>query len=157
MLSKLSALILAFVFCSMANALSLSIPKTLIDKAVSAKFPKEKLTIKLDQPSTKFDKERQKIALCGTWNSKLPQKGGEFCLDFQPQWNKAKGDIQIAKVNILKLTEGENKAIPSALTATLNTTLLTLLDGTSVYHMPDMIGKHVDSIEVNDSSFKLQF
>lgn len=157
MLSKFIALFLAFVFCSMANALSLSISKTLIDKAVSAKFPKEKLTIKLDQPSTKFDKERQKIALCGTWASKLPQKSGEFCLDFQPQWNKAKGDIQIAKVNILKLTEGENKAMPSALKATLNNTLLTLLDGTSVYHMPDMIGKHVDSIEVNDSSFKLQF
>ncbi len=157
MLSKTLSVMILFAACSMANALSLSIPKALIDKAVSAKFPKEKLTIKLDQPLTKFDKARQKIELCGTWSSKLPQKGGDFCIDFQPQWNKTKGDIQIAKVNILKLTEGEIKALPAALTATLNSTLLTLLDGTSVYHVPDMVGKHIDNIEVQDGSFKLLF
>ena len=157
MLRKTLSILILFAVCNMANALSLSIPKSLIDKAVSTKFPKEKLTIKLDQPLTKFDKERQKIELCGTWSSKLPQKGGEFCIDFQPQWNKTKGDIQIAKVNILKLTEGEIKALPAALTTTLNSTLLTLLDGTSVYHVSDMVGKHIDNIEVQDSSFKLLF
>ncbi len=40
------------------TALSLSILKSLIDLVVTKKFPKEKLTITLDQPVTKFSKER---------------------------------------------------------------------------------------------------
>ena len=67
-----------FLIIQTAAALSLSIPKPLIDLAVAKKFPKEKLTITLDQPVTKFSKERQKIELCGTWASKLPQRKGEF-------------------------------------------------------------------------------
>ena len=72
-------------------------------------------------------------------------------------WNKAKGDIEISKVNILKLTAGDDKELPSAVASTLNATLLTLLDGTSVYHVPDMVGKRLESIEVQESSFKLIF
>ncbi|MCX7264555.1 MAG: hypothetical protein EBQ86_08840 [Betaproteobacteria bacterium] len=152
----ISSLLLSLM-CSAAMAISLSIPKTLIDGAVAKKFPKEKLTITLDKPSTKFNKDRQKIELCGTWASKVPQRSGEFCVDTQPVWNKAKGDIEISKVNILKLTAGDDKELPSAVASTLNATLLTLLDGTSVYHVPDMVGKRLESIEVQESSFKLIF
>ena len=152
----ISSLLLSLM-CSAAMAISLSIPKTLIDGAVAKKFPKEKLTITLDKPSTKFNKDRQKIELCGTWASKVPQRSGEFCVDTQPVWNKAKGDIEISKVNILKLTAGDDKELPSAVASTLNATLLTLLDGTSVYHVPDMVGKRLESIEVQESSFKVMF
>ncbi len=152
----ISSLLLSLM-CSAAMAISLSIPKTLIDGAVAKKFPKEKLTITLDKPSTKFNKDRQKIERCGTWASKVPQRSGEFCVDTQPVWNKAKGDIEISKVNILKLTAGDDKELPSAVASTLNATLLTLLDGTSVYHVPDMVGKRLESIEVQESSFKLIF
>jgi len=47
--------------------------------------------------------------------------------------------------------------LSAAVASTLNATLLTLLDGTSVYHVPDMIGKRLDSIEVQDSGIKLNF
>jgi len=146
-----------FLIIQTAAALSLSIPKPLIDLAVAKKFPKEKLTITLDQPVTKFSKERQKIELCGTWASKLPQRKGEFCVDTQPVWNKDKGDIEISKVNILKLTTSDGKELSSSIARTLNSTLLTLLDGTSVYHVPDMVGKKLDAIEVQENSFKLIF
>jgi hypothetical protein len=146
-----------FLIIQTAAALSLSIPKPLIDLAVAKKFPKEKLTITLDQPVTKFSKERQKIELCGTWASKLLQRKGEFCVDTQPVWNKDKGDIEISKVNILKFITSDGKELSSSITATLNSTLLTVLDGTSVYHVPDMIGKKLDAIEVQENSFKLIF
>jgi len=139
------------------SALSLNIPKSLIDLAMAKKFPKEKLTITLDQPVTKFSKERQKIELCGTWVSKIPQRSGDFCVDTQPVWNKEKGDIEISKVNILKLVTADGKELSGAISGTLNSTVLTLLDGTSVYHVPDMIGKRLDAIEIQDNSFKLIF
>jgi hypothetical protein len=139
------------------SALSLNIPKSLIDLGMAKKFPKEKLTITLDQPVTKFSKERQKIELCGTWASKIPQRSGEFCVDTQPVWNKEKGDIEISKVNILKLATADGKELSGAISGTLNSTVLTLLDGTSVYHVPDMIGKRLDAIEIQDNSFKLIF
>lgn len=146
-----------FFVIQSALAISLSIPKSLIDIGVTKKFPKEKLTITLDKPTTKFSKERQKIELCGVWASKLPQRTGEFCVDTQPVWNKEKGDIEISKVNILKLTAADGKELSGTVMNTLNSTLLTLLDGTSVYHVPDMVGKRLDNIEVQESSFKLIF
>jgi len=139
------------------SALSLSIPKSLIDLSVVKKFPKEKLTIVLDQPTTKFNKERQKIELCGIWTSKLTQRSGDFCIDTQPVWNKEKGDIEISKVNILKLATSDGKELSVSVINTLNSSVLTILDGTSVYHVPDLIGKRLDSIEVQESSFKLIF
>ncbi len=111
----------------------------------------------MDKPATKFSKERQKIELCGVWTSKLPQRSGEFCVDTQPVWNKDKGDIEISKVNILKLTAADGKELSGTVMNALNSTLLTLLDGTSVYHVPDMVGKRLDNIEVQESSFKLIF
>ena len=146
-----------FLAVNTVSALSLNIPKSLIDLGVAKKFPKEKLTITLDQPVTKFSKERQKIELCGTWASKLPPRKGEFCVDTQPVWNKDKGDIEISKVNILKLTTADGKELSGTISGTLNSTVLTLLDGTSVYHVPDMIGKRLDAIEIQDNSFKLIF
>ena len=130
-----------FLVVNTVSALSLNIPKSLIDLGMAKKFPKEKLTITLDQPVTKFSKERQKIELCGTWASKIPQRSGEFCVDTQPVWNKEKGDIEISKVNILKLVTADGKELSGAISGTLNSTVLTLLDGISVYHVPDMIGK----------------
>ena len=146
-----------FLAVNTASALSLNIPKSLIDLGMAKKFPKEKLTITLDQPVTKFSKERQKIELCGTWASKIPQRSGEFCVDTQPVWNKEKGDIEISKVNILKLTTADGKELSGTISGTLNSTVLTLLDGTSVYHVPDMIGKRLDAIEIQENSFKLIF
>jgi len=146
-----------FLVVNTVSALSLNIPKSLIDLGMAKKFPKEKLTITLDQPVTKFSKERQKIELCGTWASKIPQRSGEFCVDTQPVWNKEKGDIEISKVNILKLATADGKELSGAISGTLNSTVLTLLDGTSVYHVPDMIGKRLDAIEIQDNSFKLIF
>jgi hypothetical protein len=148
------ALLLSF---NAAFALSLSIPKSLIDLAVVKKFPKEKLTVVLDQPSTKFSKERQKIEMCGIWTIKVPQRSGNFCIDTQPVWNKTKGDIEISKVNILKLATADGKELPSTIIHILNSSLLTMLDGTSIYHVPDMVGKNLESIEVQENSFKLIF
>jgi hypothetical protein len=154
---KKAIIIGLFFVIQSALAISLSIPKSLIDIGVAKKFPKEKLTITLDKPATKFSKERQKIELCGVWTSKLPQRSGEFCVDIQPVWNKDKGDIEMSKVNILKLTAADGKELSGTVMNTLNSTLLTLLDGTSVYHVPDMVGKRLDNIEVQESSFKLIF
>ena len=154
---KKAIIIGLFFVIQSALAISLSIPKSLIDIGVTKKFPKEKLTITLDKPATKFSKERQKIELCGVWTSKLPQRSGEFCVDTQPVWNKDKVDIEISKVNILKLTAADGKELSGTVMNTLNSTLLTLLDGTSVYHVPDMVGKRLDNIEVQESSFKLIF
>jgi hypothetical protein len=145
------------VFAGSAQAISLSVPKGLIDIAVAKKFPKEKATITLDKPTMALSKQRQKVELCGTWASKLPKSNGDFCIDTQPVWNKGKGDIEISKVNVLKLSTADGKELPAAVASTLNATLLTLLDGTSVYHVPDMIGKRLNSIEVQDSGIKLNF
>jgi len=157
MTTKIPLYLLLALACTFAQALSLSIPKALFDAAVAKKFPKEKLTITLDKPTTKFSKDRQKIELCGIWTSKLPKQSGDFCLDFHPSWNKVKGEIEISKINILKLTSGDAKELPAGISGTLNSTLLTLLDGTSVYHVPDMVGKHMDNLELQESSFKLVF
>ena len=145
------------VFAGSAQAISLSVPKGLIDIAVAKKFPKEKATITLDKPTMGLSKQRQKVELCGTWASKLPKANGDFCIDTQPVWNKEKGDIEISKVNVLKLSTADGKELSAAVASTLNATVLTLLDGTSVYHVPDMIGKRLDSIEVQDSGIKLNF
>ena len=145
------------VFADSAQAISISVPKGLIDIAVAKKFPKEKATITLDKPTMGLSKQRQKVELCGTWASKLPKANGDFCIDTQPVWNKDKGDIEISKVNVLKLSTADGKELSAAVASTLNATVLTLLDGTSVYHVPDMIGKRLDSIEVQDSGIKLNF
>ena len=145
------------LFAGSAQAISISVPKALIDIAVAKKFPKEKATITLDKPTLALSKQRQKVELCGTWASKLPKAHGDFCIDTQPVWNKDKGDIEISKVNVLKLSTADGKELPAAIASTLNATVLTLLDGTSVYHVPDMIGKRLDNIEVQDSGIRLQF
>jgi hypothetical protein len=157
-MSKSICFALAWLLCvGSAQAISLNVPKGLIDIAVAKKFPKEKATITLDKPTMALSKARQKVELCGTWASKLPKANGDFCIDTQPVWNKDKGDIEISKVNILKLTTADGKELSAAIANTLNATLLTLLDGRSIYHVPDMIGKRLDGIEVQDSGIRLQF
>ena len=157
-MSKSICFALAWLLCvGSAQAISLNVPKGLIDIAVAKKFPKEKATITLDKPTMALSKARQKVELCGTWASKLPKANGDFCIDTQPVWNKDKGDIEISKVNILKLTTADGKELSAAIANTLNATLLTLLDGTSIYHVPDMIGKRLDGIEVQDSGIRLSF
>jgi len=49
-----------FFVIQSALAISLSIPKSLIDIGVTKKFPKEKLTITLDKPTTKFSNRKTK-------------------------------------------------------------------------------------------------
>ena len=78
-------------------------------------------------------------------------------MDTQPVWNKDKGDIEISKVNILKLTAGDGKELSSSVSSALNSSILTLLDGTSVHHVNEMIGKRLDAIEIQENSFKLIF
>ena len=157
-MSKSICFALAWLLCvGSVQAISISVPKGLIDIAVAKKFPKEKATITLDKPTMGLSKQRQKVELCGTWASKLPKANGDFCIDTQPVWNKEKGDIEISKVNVLKLSTADGKELSAAVASTLNATMLTLLDGTSVYHVPDMIGKRLDSIEVQDSGIKLNF
>jgi hypothetical protein len=155
--SKILITLLLATLATATHALSLSIPKAIIDNGVAAKFPKEKFSLKLDNPTTRFIKEAQKIELCGKWSTKLPQKTGDFCINFRPQWRKATGDIELSQVNILKISLGDDKLLPAAIAATLNSSLLMLLDGTSVYHVPDFVGKHVERIEVQESSFSLVF
>ena len=155
-LKVIAAIIIGF-FSQSIYALSLSIPKSIVDNAISKKFPKEKLSISLDKPTTKFIKDSQKIELCGIWLSKISQHKGDFCIDTQLNWNKSKGNVEISKVNILKITLGEEKEISNALAATLNSTLLTLFDGTSIYHAPEIIGKNLEGIEITDSSLRLKF
>ena len=140
-----------------AQALSLTVPKLLIDASVGKKFPKEKYSIRLDNPVLQLSRERQKIELCGQWSSNLVQKNGDFCIDFQPQWNKDTGEVEIAKVKLLKLIAGEDKALPPPLASALNGSLLQLLDGTAVYKVPETVGKHLESIEVQDSGIRLNF
>ena len=149
--------VILMMFHGLSHGLTIGIPKTLIDTAVAKKFPKEKATITLDKPTTGFSKIQQKIELCGTWSSKFPKANGNFCIDTQPIWNKDKGDIEISKVNILKFTTSDGKELPTAATHTINATLMTLLDGTSVYTVPDMIGKRLSRIEIQDNSFQLIF
>ena len=155
-LKVIAAIIIGF-FSQSIYALSLSIPKSIVDNAISKKFPKEKLSISLDKPTTKFIKDSQKIELCGIWLSKISQHKGDFCIDTQLNWNKSKGNVEISKVNILKITLGEEKEISNALAATLNSTLLTLFDGTSIYHAPEIIGKNLEGIEISESSLRLKF
>jgi hypothetical protein len=148
---------LLMLFHGYSHGFSMGIPKPLIDAAVAKKFPKEKATITLDKPSTTFSKLRQKIELCGTWAAKFPKTNGDFCIDIQPVWNKDTGNIEISKVNILKLNTSNGKELPAAAAHTLNATLLTLLDGTSVYTVPEMVGKRLSSISIQDNSFQLSF
>ena len=157
MLIKIITAIVIGFFSQSIYALSLSIPKSVVDNAISKKFPKEKLSIALDKPTTKFIKNSQKIELCGIWLSKISQHKGDFCIDTQIIWNKSKGTVEISKVNILKITLGEEKEISNALAATLNATLLTLFDGTSIYHAPDILGKNLEGIEISESSLRLKF
>lgn len=148
---------LLMLFHGYSHGFSMGIPKPLIDAAVAKKFPKEKATITLDKPSTTFSKLRQKIELCGTWAAKFPKTNGDFCIDIQPVWNKDTGNIEISKVNILKLSTANGKELPAAAAHTLNATLLTLLDGTSVYTVPEMVGKRLSSISIQENSFQLSF
>ena len=158
LMKKSQCLIMVLMlFHGLSHGITIGIPKSLIDSAVAKKFPREKASITLDKPSTTFSKQRQKIEFCGTWSSKFPKANGEFCTDTQPVWNKDKGDIEISKVNILKLTTSDGKELSMTATQTLNATLLTILDGTSIYTVPDMIGKRLNRIEIQDNSFQLIF
>ena len=60
-------------------------------------------------------------------------------------------------MQLLKLSTSEGSEVPKAIEALLNNTVLTLLDGISAYHVPDLVGKHIEAIEVQESSFKLLF
>ena len=157
MLKKLIFIASSFYLIASACAFSIGVPKTLIDSAMIKKFPLQKYTVTLDHPVSKFKKDIEKIEICGSWSEKLTHSVGEFCVDAQPRWNKSKGDVEISKINILKMTMKDFGELPSSLSQSLNSSVLILLDGISVYHAPDVMGKHLESIQVDDSSLKLIF
>jgi len=157
MIKKLLLIASNFYLLPLACAFSIGIPKTLIDSAMIKKFPLEKYTVTIDHPITKFKKEIEKIEICGSWSEKLTRAVGEFCVNAQPRWNKSKGDIEISKINVLKMTVKDFGELPASLSHSLNTSVLFLLDGISVYHAPDFMGKHLESIQVEESSIKLNF
>ncbi len=157
MIKKIFLIASNFYLTSLACAFSIGVPKTLIDSEIIKKFPIEKYTVTIDHPITKFKKEIKKIEICGSWSEKLTQALGDFCVDAQPRWNKSKGAIEISKINVLKMTVKDFGELPASLSHTLNTSVLILLDGISVYQAPDFIGKHLESIQVDDSSIKLNF
>jgi len=76
-------LFLFLSFCSLFNvhAISIGVPKGIIESAIVKKFPFEKYTVTLDQPVIKFKKEIQKIEICGRWLEKITRNSGDFCLD----------------------------------------------------------------------------
>ena len=157
MLKRIVFLTWTVSLITLTHAFSIGIPKSLIDTSLTKKFPMEKYTITIDQPITKFKKEIEKIELCGNWSEKLTRAKGEFCLDAQLRWNKSKGDIELSKINLLKINTKDLGELPKSISQTLNTTFLILLDGTSVYHMPDFMGKHLDSIQVEETSLRFTF
>jgi len=140
-----------------AHAFSIGVPKEIIENAIAKKFPFEKYSLLIDQPVIKFKKELQKIEICGKWLEKISRNSGDFCLDTQPLWNKSKGDIEIKNLNILKLTAKDIGELPPQVNRLLNTSLLTLLDGTSIYHVPEMVGKHLENIQMENNSLSLVF
>ncbi len=121
------------------------------------KFPFEKYTVSLDQPVIKFKKAIQKIEICGRWMEKITASSGDFCLDTQPIWNKSKGHIEIKNLNILRMSAKGVGELPAEINRLLNTSLLTLLDGTPIYQVPDMVGKHLENIQIEDNSLTLIF
>ncbi len=144
-------------FSSSSAAFSLPIPKGVIDKALESKFPKERYGIKLESPVTRFKADVQKVELCGVWRLKLPAKSGEFCVDFRPLWNKEKGDIELSALNILKLTAGSDQELPSQTAQLLNAMVLPVLDGSALYHVPDMVGKRLESLRIDTNALELVF
>ena len=138
-------------------AFSLPIPKTVVDQGLVAKFPKERYGLKLESPVTRFKADVQKVELCGVWRLKLPAKSGEFCVDFRPLWNKEKGDIELSALNILKLTAGSDQELPSQTAQLLNAMVLPVLDGSALYHVPDMVGKRLESLRIDTNAFELVF
>ena len=138
-------------------AFSLPIPKTVVDQGLVAKFPKERYGLKLESPVTRFKADVQKVELCGVWRFKLPAKSGDFCLDFHPLWNKDKGDIEMSALNILKLTAGNDEELPSQTQQLLNSMVVPVLDGASLYHVPDMVGKHIEKLNIAPNAFELVF
>jgi hypothetical protein len=154
-----SILFLFLSLCSLfdVHAISIGVPKGIIESAIVKKFPFEKYTVTLDQPVIKFKKEIQKIEICGRWLEKITRNSGDFCLDTQPIWNKSKGDIEIKNLNVLKLTAKDVGELPTQINRLLNTSLLTLLDGTPIYHVPDMVGKLLENVQIEENSLTLVF
>lgn len=157
MLKRIFLLFISIFTLLEAQALSIGISKEMIDSALIKKFPLQKYTITLDHPILKFKKEIEKIEICGKWSEKITRSTGDFCLDALPVWNKGKGDIEIAKLNILKLNAKDLGELPPEIARALNTSVLNLLDGTSIYHVPDLVGKFLENIQVEDNGLRLLF
>ncbi len=139
------------------HAVSFNIPKSVIDKGIMLKFPLEKKFVNLENPVTLFNPANQKIEICGDWKVKLVQQKGSFCVDFHPYWNKQRNDIEISSVNLLKLTANEGREVSSSIAGLLNLTLLSLLDGTSIYHVSDFDGKFISNIEIKTDYLIIDF
>jgi hypothetical protein len=156
-LFKIAMVMLLSLLGLQAQALSFNVPKMFIDSAIQKKFPINKYTLNIDKPTLSFRKELQKISLCGTWSNSLAKIQGDFCVNLKPVWNKSVGEVQISNLNIEKFNTQDGHELPSHVSQLLNTTILKLLDGKGIYHMPEMIGKHLENIEVDENSIKLIF
>jgi hypothetical protein len=157
MLKRIIFIMLTLYVFMLAHAFSIGIPKGVIDTFLNKKFPMEKYTITIDHPITKFKKEIEKIELCGNWSEKLTLTSGEFCVDAQLRWNKRNGDIELSKINLLKINAKGLGELPRSIGQSLNATVLSLLDGTCVYHMTEFMGKHLESIHVEETSLSFKF
>jgi hypothetical protein len=143
--------------CAGSMAFTVPVPKALIDQALAAKFPKERYGIQLDAPVTRFKPDPQRVELCGVWHLQVPLKSGNFCLDFKPLWNKDKGDIEMSALTILKFTAGADQELPVPTLQLLNAMVLPLLDGTPIYHVPDVVGQRLDHFKIDTHAFDLVF
>ena len=146
-----------FICLHATHAFSFGIPKGVIDTYLNKKFPMEKYTITIDHPITKFKKEIEKIELCGNWSEQLTSTSGEFCVYAQLRWNKSNGDIELSKINLLKINAKELGELPSSISQSLNATVLSLLDGTCVYHMTEFMVKQIESIHVEETNLYFKF
>ncbi|NTV09647.1 MAG: hypothetical protein HGA47_02625 [Zoogloea sp.] len=156
-LRRLPAALLLSAFAGSASAMSMEVGQAVINSSVAAKFPKEKMTITFLNPVVSFSKDRQRAALCGNWISKYPAHAGTFCVDARPAWDKAHGDVVITGVQTTKVDmDGDVTVSPIVLKA-INASLLPLLDGTSIYHAPSLIGKMVEKIGVSDTGVLVYF
>ncbi len=140
-----------------AYAQTIPIPKQLIVSSVNKKFPKEKLGFSINTPILKFIKNTQRVELCASWSVKQLKQQGDFCVDSQLIWESTKGDIVIANMNLLQLSTQDGLQLSLQVKHIINNSIPAILNGTSVYHMPEQIGKYLERIEVNENSLSLVF
>jgi hypothetical protein len=140
-----------------AHAISLRVPLSMIESEVAQQLPKEKLSVKIDRIQIKLNPSIQKMQLCGRWTSKLLKGKGDFCLDTQLTWNMNLGAIEIGQFQVIKLCSSDVAEISTKAASTVRHAFQLLLNDVHVYQVPDLIGKKISRIQVQENSFKILF